>query len=153
MPKRRVDVVVVALATPVLVGIYEKGVLVEEIKSQERSSEALPNIFKKLLEKYELASLAYANGPGSFLSIKVTYIFLRSLSIVKGIPLFGIDAFYFNENRPIKALGKLHFVKIRGKIETKKLDEAVENVFELPRYLDKEKLSKENAPAYAIGAV
>ncbi len=45
------------------------------------------------------------------MGIKVTYLFLKTLSIVKNIPLLAIDGFFFNENHPIKAVGKLYFVK------------------------------------------
>ena len=153
MPKREVDVVLVALSTPLLVGVYENGVLIEELESQQRSSEVLPSIYKELLGKYNIKTLIYANGPGSFMSIKVAYIFLKSLSILKDIPLMSVDAFYFNGGRPIKAIGKLHFVKIHDKIETRKFDGVEKTAFKLPRYLHKEDFSEETAPMYGIAAV
>ncbi len=142
-----------ALSTPVLVGVYKKGRLIEKIESDERSSEVLPHIYRELLQKYDVNSFVYANGPGSFMSIKVAYIFLRSLGILKDIPLYALDAFSFNGNRPIKAVGKLHFVKIQDKIETQKFDEVIESAFELPQTLDKTKISSNSAPMYGIGAV
>ncbi len=151
--KERVDILLIALSSPVLVGVYKEGRLVEKITSDERSSEVLPRIYKGLLEQYEVDSFIYANGPGSFMSIKVAYIFLRSLGILKDIPLLAMDAFCFNGNRPIKAVGKLHFVKIQDKIETKKFEEVVEPSFELPSTLDKTKASSNSAPLYGIGAV
>ena len=153
MPKRKVDVVLVALSSPILIGIYEDGRLIEQMENEGRSSDVLPSIYKELLQKYHINSFVYANGPGSFMSIKVAYVFLRSLSILKSIPLYGVDAFYFNANRPIKAIGKLHFVKIRDKIETQKFDEPQQQRFELPSKLAKEDFSQDNAPMYGIGAV
>ncbi len=153
MHKERVDVLLIALASPILVGVYKEGRLIEKIESDERSSEVLPRIYKELLQRYDIESFIYANGPGSFMSIKVAYIFLRSLGILKDIPLYAMDAFSFNGNKPIKAVGKLHFVKIQDKIETQKFDEVIEPSFELPQTLAKEELSTNSAPMYGIGAV
>ena len=128
---KKVDVVLVALSSPILVGIYEDKKLIDTITTQEKSSEVLPIIFKELLSKYDIQNLFYANGPGSFMAIKVSYIFLKSLSILKDIPLYARDAFYFNNNQPIKALAKLYFVSIASKIETQKLEKAPVSSFEL----------------------
>lgn len=95
MPK--VDVVCITLTSPIKIGIYENNRLIETILSDEKSSDVLPLIFKELLNKYDVEKLFYANGPGSFMAIKVAYIFLKSLSILKKIPLFATDAFYFNK--------------------------------------------------------
>ena len=153
MHKERVEILLVALSSPILVGVYKDGKLIERIESKERSSDVLPQIYKELLQKYDVESFIYANGPGSFMSIKVAYIFLRSLGILKDIPLFAMDAFHFNEGKPIKAVGKLHFVKIQDQIKTQKFDEIIEPSFELPNTLEKESISSNSAPMYGIGAV
>jgi len=153
MHKEHVEILLIALSSPILVGVYKEGRLIEKIESQERSSEVLPRIYKELLQRYEVDAFIYANGPGSFMSIKVAYIFLRSLGILKDIPLYAMDAFSFNGNRPIKAVGKLHFVKIHDTIKTQKFDEVIEPSFELPKILDKENASSNSAPMYGIGAV
>jgi tRNA A37 threonylcarbamoyladenosine modification protein TsaB len=147
------DVVVIALASPLLVGIYKEGALVESIVLEEKSSEALPQLFESLLKRYEIAHVVYAKGPGSFMAIKVSYIFLKTLSIVKNITFLATDAFYFNENRPIKAVGKLYFVKIADKIKTQRFEEAQEAAFDLPRTLRIEDFSADTSPYYGIGAV
>ena len=147
------DVVVLSLATPIQVGIYNDLKLEKIYSSDERSSEALAILFKEILECYRIDRLAYTNGPGSFMAIKVSYIFLKTLSIIKSIPLFATDAFYFNDNRPIKAVAKLYFVKNRESIETKKFDEAITSTYTLPTVLDFEKFSTDTAPFYGIGAL
>jgi len=121
--------------------------------SHDKSSDVLPLIYKTILETYSVEKLFYANGPGSFMAIKVAYIFLKSLSILKKIPLFATDAFYFNENQPIKAIGKLCFVKISSEIKTQKLETVPEANFTLPVVLDYNEFSKTSTPLYAIGAV
>jgi tRNA A37 threonylcarbamoyladenosine modification protein TsaB len=152
MPKE-VDIVVIALSSPILVGIYEDTRLIKSIESTERSSDVLPLLFKEILKEYQIKALFYANGPGSFMAIKVAYIFLKSLSVIKGVPLYARDAFYFNQNSPIKAVGKLCFVKIAHKIQTKKFEELPSSTFKLPEELEYQQFSRETVPLYGIGAV
>lgn len=147
------DAVVVALTTPVRIGIYREGGLVEEFRSDENSSEALPSLFADILKRYELGRLAYANGPGSFMAIKIAYLFLQTVAIVKKIPLFGIDAFYFNGGKPIKAVGRLHFVKTASGIRTETLVEPSAAEFALPRQIDFKEFFEEASPYYGIGAI
>ena len=87
------------------------------------------------------------------MAIKIAYIFLKSLSILKKIPLYATDAFYFNKNTPIKAIGKLYFVKISSEIKTQKLEQAPEALFLLPNVLEYNEFSTNTTPLYMIGAV
>ncbi len=74
MPK--VDILVLALASPILIGIYKDNELIETLSSDEKSSEYLPTIFTSLLQLWDIQSIIYANGPGSFMAIKMSYLFL-----------------------------------------------------------------------------
>jgi tRNA A37 threonylcarbamoyladenosine modification protein TsaB len=147
------DLVVIALSSPLLIGVYKDGLLVEAVESTEKSSEILPSICEELMERYEFSHMVYAKGPGSFMAIKVGYIFLKTLSIAKNIPLLATDAFYFNENQPIKAVGKLCFVKIAQEIKTQVFNEVPLNRFRLPERLVLEDFETDTAPYYGIGAV
>lgn len=150
---KSVDLVFITLSSPIQVGIYENRVLIDTVVSDEKSSEVLPKIYTQLSKRYKIEKLFYANGPGSFMAIKVAYIFLKSLSILKDIPIFATDAFYFNKNQPIKAIGKLFFVKISSEIKTQKLEIAPEVIFRLPDVLEYSKFSTTATPIYGIGAV
>ncbi len=150
---KKVDVVLVALSSPIIIGIYEQNMLVKTIKSDKKSSDVLASIYKEIFENYSVDKLFYANGPGSFMAIKIAYIFLKSISILKDIPLFATNAFYFNENQPIKAIGKLYFVNISSKIKTQKLEIAPTMEFKLPNMLDYSEFSTNTTPIYGIGAV
>lgn len=152
MPKS-VDLLFITLASPIQVGVYEDGTLIESVLSHEKSSDVLGKIFDELSNRYDIKKLLYTNGPGSFMAIKISYIFLKSMSILKNIPLFAADAFYFNQNQPIKAIGKLYFVKISSEIKTQKLETAPEMNFMLPDVLDYSEFSTAAAPHYGIGAV
>ncbi len=153
MHKKDIDILVVGLGSPLLVGLYADNKLFKEIKSDKHTSEILPEIFNKLYKQYNIVKLFYARGPGSFMSIKVTYIFLKTFAIIKNIPFFAIDAFYFNENHPIKAVGKLYFVTINKKIQTKKLDITQQCVFSLPSILKESDFDNKTAPKYAMDAI
>jgi len=150
---KNVDIVVVALSSPIVLGIYEDKKLIDTVTSEEKSSEILPLIFQDLMQKYTIENLFYANGPGSFMAIKVTYIFLKSLSILKNIPLYARDAFYFNNNQPIKAIAKLYFVTISSEIKTQKLETIPSSSFFLHDVLEYAEFTKESTPIYGIGAV
>jgi len=150
---KRVDLLFITLSSPLQVGIYEDNRLIETIVTHEKSSDILPKIFDELSRRYVIKKLFYANGPGSFMAIKIAYIFLKSMSILKNIPLYATDAFYFNKNQPIKAIGKLFFVKISSEIKTQKLEIAPEVSFMLPDVLDYSEFSTIATPLYGIGAV
>jgi tRNA A37 threonylcarbamoyladenosine modification protein TsaB len=147
------DLLVIALSSPILVGVYEDGRLIKTIETEEKSSEALPEIIQELLDSYDFSHLVYANGPGSFMAIKVTYLFLKTVSITKNVPLLARDAFYFNDNTPIKAVGKLFFVKNSDTITTQTFDTAPAGSFRLPEKLCLEDFEEETVPHYGIGAV
>jgi len=148
------DAMVIALGSPIQVGVYDKhGDLIEAITSDKVGSDALPEIFDELLQRYQFGRLIYANGPGSFMGIKVTYLFLKTLSILQKIPLFALDGFFFNENHPIKAVGKLYFVKNSNTISLSPLEQPILRAFELPRNIDAKNFNTDNAPYYGIDAV
>ncbi|BCD67575.1 hypothetical protein [Nitratiruptor sp. YY09-18] len=153
-PLPEVDVAVVALSSPLQVGVYHNDKLVEVIESDQKSSEALAPIFKKIMQNYKIKRIFFPRGPGSFMAIKLVYIFLKTLQITTGVELYGCNAFAFNNNRPIKAVGNLYFVKENGKIVTKKMDKAQEGSFELPKNLSDLECSKhEIEPLYVLPAL
>lgn len=147
------DAVVIALTSPIIIGIYYDGTLVERFDSTQQSSDALPLLFETIASKYTLRTLIYAKGPGSFMAIKVAYLFLKTYSIVKTIPLLAADAFYFNGNCPFKAVGKLCFVKIDGTITTQKFETVPMAYFDLPGDLNLDDFTDEALPFYGIDAV
>ncbi len=147
------DALVVALGSPVLVGIYKEGRLVEEIRNEGMSSDVLAEIFDSLLKRYSFNHFVYAKGPGSFMGIKVTYLFLKTLSITLKVPLLATDAFFFNQNSPIKAVGKLYFVKNSSIIELKTVEAPETTGFSLPEIIEIEKFDTDNLPYYGIDAV
>lgn len=142
------------MTPPLQIGIYHDKRLIERIQTKEKTSDALPKLFDKILKEYQLNALYFAKGPGSFMAIKVSYIFLRTLSITRNIPLYATEGFTFNDNKPIKATGALYFMKENGKIQTKKIDAHQEAyTFTLPEILEQRHFTDDVEPLYILPAV
>ncbi|MBN2824769.1 MAG: hypothetical protein JXQ76_05565 [Campylobacterales bacterium] len=154
MPKAspNYSLVILSIASPLQLGIYQDGELIESLSSEQKTSEVLVSLIMQLLERYPISQILYTHGPGSYMAIKLTYIMLKTIEIVRNIEFVGVDAFSFNDNQPIKALGSLYFVKEEDKIMTKKFDEKIEQHFSLPQSIEHLTIS-DNKPLYIIPAV
>ena len=147
------EILIVTIANPLLIGVYENGELIETIESHGKTSEVLLKILTELSLKYDYKRVVYTSGPGSYMAIKLTYITLRSLEILNNISFDGCEAFTLNGNKPIKAMGKLYFIKENNTIITKKIDEVLEQRFALPSMLSEVTLLDNNRPLYILPAV
>ncbi len=136
-------------------GLYEGTRLVRIFEREGKSSEELPLIFREILAEYRPVALAYAKGPGSYMAIKVSYLFLKTLSLTLRIPLYAQEGFFFNGGAPIKAAGALYFIKKDGKISTQKWENPKRPSarFVLPETLDITSLQTDTAPMYLLPAV
>jgi hypothetical protein len=112
----------------------------------------LPIVYEKIIKRYKFNLLLYTNGPGSYMSIKMTYIFLKTISIVDDIPLKAALGFEFNNNQPIKSLRNFYFIQENGEILQKKFQNPPINYFFLPPKLDTSIFSDENEPLYILKA-
>jgi hypothetical protein len=146
-----VEVVVVAVGRPLLVGVYHKRQLVHQWEREGFTSELLPEIFREILKKYRIEALYYARGPGSYMGVKLSYLYLKTLQIVYQIPFKGVDGFYFTGGAPIKGPGKSVFVKKEGIIFLTTGEK--EGKFRLPPQLEPEDFSDETEPLYILKPV
>ena len=151
MQKSSVDLVAITISSPALFGIYQDNKLVEEIKKEGKTSEILPVIFEELMKKYNIKRIIYTKGPGSYMAIKLSYIFFKTIEIAKGIKLLAADGFEFNQNKPIKAAGRSFFVKNNGIITLKKDLKAGE--IYLPSKLEKINFNEDTSPLYILNPV
>ncbi|WP_201352572.1 hypothetical protein [Hydrogenimonas urashimensis] len=151
--KPSAELLVVGVASPILVGIYENKKLRESFRSEEKMSKALPPILHDVRYRYDLEALYYTKGPGSFMAIKVAYVMLQTFSTALNIPLYATDAFAFNDNAPIKAIGTSCFVKKGGAIVIEKGCPKTDSRFVLPARLESEMFSDETDPLYILPAV
>lgn len=149
-----IEVLVISISNPLLIGIYKNDILIDEYKIEGKTSDVLPLLFEKLLDKYEIKRLNYVNSPGSYMAIKVAYIFLKTLSIVKKMELRACYGFEFNENSPIKALGKKYFINDDDKIKVDFLEkDSIIRDFKLPININIINFNKETLPEYNLPAV
>ncbi|MFA7570247.1 MAG: hypothetical protein WCY75_03235 [Sulfurimonadaceae bacterium] len=148
------DILVISIANPILIGVYEDKKLIQTFTQDGKSSDIIPKIFSEISKQYAMKRLFYVNAPGSYMAIKVAYVFLKTLSIAKKIPLYASNGFNFNQNSPIKALGKKYFIYNNGEINLEFIheDEKIEN-FMLPLHLDETIFSTNNLPQYNLPAV
>jgi tRNA A37 threonylcarbamoyladenosine modification protein TsaB len=147
------EILIVSISSPLLIGVYKDGRLIENIKSDQKTSEVLLKILTELFNIYNYSRIVYTSGPGSYMAIKLTYITLRSLEILKEIPFDACEAFELNGNTPVKAMGKLYFIKEKETIMTKKIDEVLEQRFALPSMLSEVTILDNNKPLYILPAV
>ena len=146
-----IDLVIIPISNPIKIGLYKNGELFEIIESEEMTSDFLPSFFDQILKQYDIKTVIYSNGPGSYMSIKLTYIFLKTLQITKGIQILAQDGFYFNQNSPIKAIGNRYFVKENDTITIKEAKPTKE--FELPKKLVYSDFLEDIEPIYILNAV
>lgn len=148
------EVLVITISKPLLIGVYENKKLIKEYKEEGKSSDILPLLFKKILKEYKIDSIIYVNTPGSFMSIKITYIFLKTLSMVNKISFKACDGFLFNENTPIKALGKKYFIKTNNIVKVDFIENnSIIRDFKLPLSIEKIDFKEQTEPIYNLPAV
>ena len=148
------EVLVISISNPLLIGVYKNKNLIEELRVEGLTSDVLPVVFEKIISKYNIDRINYVNTPGSYMAIKVAYVFLKTLSIAKDIELLACSGFCFNENSPIKALGKKYFINCDGGIKVDFLDKDTKIAdFKLPKLLEDIKFTKETLPIYNLPAV
>ena len=151
LQKPSVDIVAIVISSPLKIGIYEKGKLIESIQKVGKTSDILPEIMDTLLKKYNIEHIIYTKGPGSYMAIKLSFIFFKTLEIAKNIKLLAAEGFEFNNNKPIKAAGNSYFVKKQGIISLEKNKKQGE--FFLPKEIDITLFDKDTSPLYVLSPV
>jgi len=144
---------IISISSPIQLAVYRDNILIDRVSSNEKTSQILLPLIMEFLDKYPISQIIYTNGPGSYMSIKLTYIMLRTIEIVRGIEFFGVIGFEFNNNQPIKALGNLYFIKEDNQIITKKFNKKLDIKFELPNSIENINISNTKEPLYIIPAL
>ncbi|CAM2772874.1 hypothetical protein [Helicobacter burdigaliensis] len=149
------EILIFPLGEPLQIGVYQENKKIEEFKIQGHLSENLLNLYLEVNKKYpNISNIYFLRGPGSFMALKLIYLFVKTLEITKGIKAYACTSFEFNQNAPIKAYGQSYFVREKGEIVLKVLKEAPKTCeYILPSILDKKLFSKEIKPLYLLPAV
>ena len=97
---------------PTLVGVYDRNnqFLEQHLIEYPLSDRLVPKFveFEKSYGGFE--DLYFVRGPGSFMALKLIYLFAKTLEIARGVKLYATHAFHFNHYAPIKAYGNCYFV-------------------------------------------
>ncbi len=152
MPKRY-ELLIISISSPLILGVYEDDMLIETLSSDLKTSEILLPLIKECLDKYDISTIIYTRGPGSYMAIKLTYIMLKTIEIMQGIKCVGCSGFALNGGEPIKAVGNLYFIKEKETIITKKYEQPVNVKFTLPQSIQDLELDEESTPDYILPAV
>jgi len=152
---KNIELFIISICDPLLCGIYEDGKLIKKIELKGKTTDLLPLLFEDLLKSYTIKEIYYVNGPGSYMSIKISYLFLKTFCIVNDISLQAASGFLFNNNSPIKSLGKKYFFNTNDdKIRIDFLkEEDIIYPFSLPETLNKDIFSDDIEPSYNLPAV
>lgn len=151
MQKALRSIVLYSASSPFLAGVYKNGVKEEEYESGEKTSRAIVEFFEDILGCFEIDTIYFAKGPGSFMSIKITYIFLKTLSVTKNIKLKAVDSFFFSKNGYLKASKNSYFLKKEDTISLTKIGE--EPLIFLPEAIEEEAFSDDCEPFYYLPPV
>ena len=152
MPKEY-TLLIISITSPILLGVYENEKCIQTISSEKKTSDILLPLILECLDNYNISKIIYTRGPGSYMAIKLTYIMLKTIEIVRGIKCMGCSAFALNGGQPIKAIGNLYFIKEKETIITKKYQEPVDVSFLLPQSIHDLEIDEESTPEYILPAV
>ncbi len=153
-PSPEYTLLVLPTSDPLKIGLYDsEGRLAKSFESSDRASLVLASMISQLVSKYIVTRTIYTSGPGSGVALKLCYIVLETLRIVKGIPCYACSLFDVNGNRPVKAMGKLYFMKEKETIITKKLTQPVDTTLSLPESIEGLSVSEIHMPDYRLPAV
>ena len=144
---------IISISSPLLLGVYEDERLIKTFSSDLKTSEILLPFITDILEEYDISEIIYTRGPGSYMAIKLTYIMLKTIEIIRNIKCSGCSGFALNDNQPIKAIGNLYFIKEKETIITKKFEQPVNVVFTLPQSIHDLEIDEESTPEYILPAV
>ncbi len=153
LPNKTYTLLIISISTPILIGVYEDNERIEVFSSDKKTSEILLPLLQNILKRYDISKIIYTRGPGSYMAIKLTYIMLKTIEIVRDIKCYGCSGFTLNDNQPIKAIGNLYFIKEKETIMTKKYEQPVKASFALPQSIHDLELDEESTPEYILPAV
>ncbi len=153
MQKVSHKLLIISISSPIQLAVYRDNILIDTISSDKKTSQILLPLIMEFLDKYPISQIIYTHGPGSYMSIKLTYIILRTIEIVRDIDFVGAIGFEFNNNQPIKALGNLYFTKEKNQIITQKFDKKLDVKFKIPQNIDNIDISTTKEPLYILPAL
>ncbi|WP_233704081.1 hypothetical protein [Helicobacter mesocricetorum] len=149
------NLLIFSTSKPLKIGVYDGQRFLESFQMEGQLSDCLLPLFAKVCDKYpKVQTLFFINGPGSFMALKLVYIFAKTLAITKGIELLATNGFEFNGDSPIRAYGKSYFVRKKGQILLENFKELIQEAeYTFPPILNKDCFSPMIKPLYLLPAL
>ncbi|WP_120946384.1 hypothetical protein [Helicobacter labacensis] len=146
---------VLALQSPVQMGVYVHGVLRYSLVSSCKTSEALGVLFARVrawmaCHGYRLGAIYYAVGPGSFMAMKLVHVFVHTVASAQNLKLYGALGFAFNAYQPIKAFGNSYYCYHQGTIYLSPLSNPTTQNMRLPILLKSHIFGVDPKPLYLL---
>lgn len=144
---------------PALIGVYDENLKLDKdfVLNAPLSDALVPKFMDLEKQGIEFDTLYFVRGPGSFMALKLIYLFAKTLEIARGIKLYATHAFYFNGNSPIKAYGDCYFVceNVKNATICVKKFAAIPHIlpFSLPGVLDSSIFRENLQPLYLLPPV
>lgn len=142
------EILVISLSSPLLFGIYENGKLTKALQSNAPSSDALIELLDYANKNYKITKIIYANGPGSFMGLKVSYATLKVFCDTLECDFLAFSAFEIADK--ISAKKGFCFVRNNGEIVLEKCEP---DELKLPDNLADLNLSFDTLPHYVLDAL
>ena len=136
-------------------GIYQDNRLMQQHCEEAKTLDALASLWASLQGRFSIENICYARGPGSLSALKLLYIFVHTLAVVRGVEVFAVDSFYFNHARPIHAFGNQFFIKESSGIKLEALPHLSigDSEVALPQELNLAHFNQELEPLYVCPPV
>lgn len=148
----KVTLLLLTIAKPTVVALYdENNRFLKSYAFEEKITDGLYKTVKEIERSFEIVRVAYANGPGSFMGLKLGYVFLQTYSAVRDIPFVATESFTFADK--IHSNGKRWFVKSVDSVDLIVLDDSPIDMPNLPERLDLMLFSDSVEPNYILPAV
>lgn len=151
MQKALPEIVLFSSSEPFLAGLYENGKRVKTFTSDKKTSDALLDFYLELIKPNTVKTIYFSKGPGSFMSIKLTYVFLKTVAITECIALKATEAFHFSTSGSVPASKNSSFLKKEGTITL--LKEKMDYKIRLPETIDSALFDNNIEPFYFLPPV
>jgi tRNA A37 threonylcarbamoyladenosine modification protein TsaB len=107
---------------------------------------------KSIDERFTIVKLLYVRGPGSFMGLKLSYLFCKSFAFARDIPFLAADSFALSGGKPIFSRNGRRFVKKGETIEIESFDAPFAEALLPPKKLDARMFDKQTLPDYILSA-
>lgn len=151
MHREPITLLVASFAKPTLIGVYSaQNELIRSFAEDGKITDFLYQITSEIDKNYLIKRLVYTQGPGSFMGLKLAYVFLASFAIARNIPFEAISSFAIASK--IHAHKNRWFVQNGDRVEVVEMADQTD-LIALPRSIDSIAFESDKLPRYELPAV